>query len=89
MDRSGERCGWQPLVGQERGLGWASEAHLRLQGEAHAGGWFSFVVTRLDRPGRNAMDVRATIDTLAAMSVRVHCLQPGGTDLTSAVPFSL
>jgi putative DNA-invertase from lambdoid prophage Rac len=41
------------------------------------------VVTRLDRLGRNAMDVRATIDKLAAMGVRVHCLQPGGTDLTS------
>jgi putative DNA-invertase from lambdoid prophage Rac len=41
------------------------------------------VVTRLDRLGRNAMDVRATIDKLAAMGVRVHCLQLGGTDLTS------
>jgi putative DNA-invertase from lambdoid prophage Rac len=41
------------------------------------------VVTRLDRLGRNAMDVRATIDKLAAMGARVHCLQLGGTDLTS------
>jgi putative DNA-invertase from lambdoid prophage Rac len=40
-------------------------------------------VTRLVRLGRNAMDVRATIDRLAAMEVRVHCLQLGGTDLTS------
>lgn len=42
------------------------------------------VVTRLDRLGRNAMDVAATVDRLAGMGVRVHCLQLGGTDLTSA-----
>lgn len=30
------------------------------------------------------MDVAATVDRLAAMGVRVHCLQLGGTDLTSA-----
>jgi putative DNA-invertase from lambdoid prophage Rac len=42
------------------------------------------VVTKLDRLGRNAMDVRATIDRLAGDGVRVHCLQLGGVDLTSA-----
>ncbi|WP_321784725.1 recombinase family protein [Paraburkholderia sp. J94] len=42
------------------------------------------VVTKLDRLGRNAMDVRATIDTLAGLGVRVHCLALGGVDLTSA-----
>jgi len=42
------------------------------------------VVTKLDRLGRNAMDVRATIEQLAAMHVRVHCLALGGVDLTSA-----
>ncbi|WP_175787523.1 recombinase family protein [Burkholderia anthina] len=42
------------------------------------------VVTKLDRLGRNAMDVRATIDRLAVIGVRVHCLQLGGADLTSA-----
>ncbi|WP_022685617.1 recombinase family protein [Sphingomonas phyllosphaerae] len=42
------------------------------------------VVTKLDRLGRNAMDVRATVDTLAAGGVRVHCLALGGVDLTSA-----
>jgi putative DNA-invertase from lambdoid prophage Rac len=42
------------------------------------------VVTKLDRLGRNAMDVRATVDALAAEGVRVHCLALGGTDLTSA-----
>jgi putative DNA-invertase from lambdoid prophage Rac len=42
------------------------------------------VVTKLDRLGRNAMDVRATVDKLAALSVRVYCLALGGADLTSA-----
>ncbi len=41
------------------------------------------VVTKLDRLGRNAMDVRATVDALAGMGVRVHCLALGGVDLTS------
>ncbi len=42
------------------------------------------VVTKLDCLGRNAMDVRATVDRLAALGVRVHCLALGGADLTSA-----
>lgn len=42
------------------------------------------IVTKLDRLGRNAMDVRATVDRLAADGVRVHCLALGGVDLTSA-----
>lgn len=42
------------------------------------------VVTKLDRLGRNAMDVRKTVDVLTAMGVRVHCLALGGMDLTSA-----
>lgn len=41
------------------------------------------VVTKLDRLGRNAMDVRATVERLQAMDVRVHCLALGGVDLTS------
>lgn len=41
-------------------------------------------VTKLDRLGRNAMDVRATVDRLAQEGVRVHCLALGGVDLTSA-----
>ena len=41
------------------------------------------VVTKLDRLGRNAMDVRATVEALASMGVRVHCLALGGVDLTS------
>lgn len=42
------------------------------------------VVTKLDRLGRNAMDVRATVEALEWMGVRVHCLALGGVDLTSA-----
>jgi len=42
------------------------------------------VVTKLDRLGRNAMDVRATVDRLAGLGVRVHCLALGGADLASA-----
>lgn len=42
------------------------------------------VVTKLDRLGRNAMDVRATVEQLASSGVRVHCLALGGVDLTSA-----
>lgn len=42
------------------------------------------VVTKLDRLGRNAMDVRSTVEALAAEGVRVHCLALGGVDLTSA-----
>jgi putative DNA-invertase from lambdoid prophage Rac len=41
------------------------------------------VVTKLDRLGRNAMDVRATVEGLANLGVRVHCLALGGADLTS------
>jgi putative DNA-invertase from lambdoid prophage Rac len=41
------------------------------------------LVTKLDRLGRNAMDVRSTVDALAASGVRVHCLALGGVDLAS------
>lgn len=42
------------------------------------------VVTKLDRLGRNAMDVRSTVEMLAGLGVRVHCLALGGVDLTSS-----
>jgi putative DNA-invertase from lambdoid prophage Rac len=42
------------------------------------------VVTKLDRLGRNAMDVRETVEMLATRGIRVHCLALGGVDLTSA-----
>jgi len=41
------------------------------------------IVTKLDRLGRNAMDVRATVEQLESSGVRVHCLALGGVDLTS------
>lgn len=41
------------------------------------------IVTKLDRLGRNAMDVRATVEALTGLGVRVHCLALGGVDLTS------
>lgn len=41
------------------------------------------IVTKLDRLGRNAMDVRSTVERLAKEGVRVHCLALGGMDLTS------
>lgn len=41
------------------------------------------IVTKLDRLGRNAMDVRSTVDNLAKEGVKVHCLALGGVDLTS------
>ena len=41
------------------------------------------IVTKLDRLGRNAMDVRSTIEMLADANVRVVCQQLGGVDLTS------
>jgi putative DNA-invertase from lambdoid prophage Rac len=41
------------------------------------------IVTKLDRLGRNAIDIATTVNKLAAMGVRVHCLALGGMDLTS------
>ena len=41
------------------------------------------VVTKLDRLGRNAMDVRATVEALTGLGVRVSCLALGNMDLTS------
>lgn len=44
----------------------------------------TLIVTKLDRLGRNAMDVRSTIEKLSEEGIRVHCLALGGVDLTSA-----
>ncbi len=55
---------------------------MRLQDKMETGDILT--VTKLDRLGRNAMDVRATVDRLAELGVRVHCLALGGADLTSA-----
>jgi putative DNA-invertase from lambdoid prophage Rac len=37
---------------------------------------------KLDRLGRNAMDVRTTVEGLAEHVARVHCLALGRVDLT-------
>ena len=42
------------------------------------------IVTKMDRLGRNAIDVAQTVAKLGDMGVRVHCLALGGVDLTSA-----
>lgn len=36
------------------------------------------IVTKLDRLGRNAMDVRTTVEDLSNRGVRIHCLALGG-----------
>ncbi len=41
------------------------------------------IVTKMDRLGRNAIDVSTTVARLAEIGVRVHCLALGGMDLTS------
>lgn len=42
------------------------------------------VVTKLDRLGRDALDVSATVSKLEALGIKVHCLALGGVDLTSS-----
>src|ERR1035437_925833 len=42
------------------------------------------LVTRMDRLGRNAIDVATTVEKLAGMGVKVHCLALGCMDLTSS-----
>jgi putative DNA-invertase from lambdoid prophage Rac len=42
------------------------------------------IVTKLDRLGRNAMDIRSTVERLTCEGVRVYCLALGGMDLTSS-----
>lgn len=42
------------------------------------------IVTKLDRLGRDAIDVSMTVKALAETGGRVHCLALGGVDLTSS-----
>ena len=42
------------------------------------------IVTKLDRLGRDALDVSATVKQLGEQGVRVHYLALGGVDLTSS-----
>jgi len=41
------------------------------------------IVTKMDRLGRNAIDVSSTVHKLEELGVRVHCLALGGVDLAS------
>lgn len=41
------------------------------------------VVTKLDRLGRNAIDVSSTVSHLESIGIKVYCLALGGVDLTS------
>lgn len=59
----------------------ARPAFMRLIDKLESGD--VLVVTKLDRLGRNAMDVRSTVERLAENHIRVHCLALGGIDLTS------
>lgn len=42
------------------------------------------VVTKLDRLGRDAIDVSTAVAKMERMGIRVHCLALGGVDLTSS-----
>lgn len=42
------------------------------------------IVTKLDRLGRDAIDVSTTVKALSGMGVKVYCLALGGADLTSS-----
>lgn len=42
------------------------------------------VVTKLDRLGRDAIDVSLTVAKLENIGIKVHCLALGGLDLTSS-----
>ncbi|MDC0864957.1 recombinase family protein [Rickettsiaceae bacterium] len=42
------------------------------------------VVTKMDRLGRNAIDVSATVAKLEKIGIKIHCLALGGVDLTSS-----
>lgn len=42
------------------------------------------VVTKLDRLGRDSIDVSTTVAKLEKIGIRIHCLALGGVDLTSS-----
>ena len=42
------------------------------------------IVTKLDRLGRDAIDVSTTVAKLEEIGIRVHCLALGGVDLSSS-----
>ncbi|MBA8853705.1 putative DNA-invertase from lambdoid prophage Rac [Ochrobactrum intermedium] len=42
------------------------------------------IVTKLDRLGRDAIDVSSTVRNLAGLGIKVYCLALGGADLASS-----
>lgn len=42
------------------------------------------IVTKLDRLGRDTVDVSMTVSKLESIGIRLHCLALGGVDLTSS-----
>jgi hypothetical protein len=80
---------WLPLLGRATGARLEELCQLRVddfveQQSIQCIRIDVLIVTKLDRLGRNAMDVRQTVEHLAASGIRVHCLALGGVDLTSA-----
>lgn len=70
-----ERVSGSTAIAQRRGFS-------KLMDRLEAGD--VLIVTKLDRLGRDAIDVSSTVRVLAGMGVRVHCLALGGVDLTSS-----
>ena len=58
-----------------------STCHSRLLDRMEYGD--VLIVTKLDRLGRNAIDIRKTVEKLSELNIRFHCLALGGVDLTS------
>lgn len=56
---------------------------LKLLGQIRDGE--TLVVTKLDRLGRNAIDVQQTVELLRKRNIRVQVVQLGSLDLTSSV----
>lgn len=62
-------------IAQRRGF-------IRLMDKLESGD--VLIVTKLDRLGRDAIDVSTTVGKLEELGVRVHCLALGGVDLASS-----
>jgi len=70
-------------IAQRRGFAIAQRRGFsRLMDKLESGD--ILIVTKLDRLGRDAIDVSTTVRTLAEMGVKVYCLALGGADLASS-----
>jgi putative DNA-invertase from lambdoid prophage Rac len=68
----------------DEGVSGAVMASQRPQFREMLGKGEVLVVTKIDRLGRDAIDILATVRDLKERGVRVHVTQLGGTDLTSS-----